>query len=117
MSGHISPQLAASAGAIEFLAESKALGFKHPGQLIAQRARAAFDARTPTTTETTGAAVWRRMDLVTRTVAVMTASDAPGDARVIAWQSWDAFSDAEKGKLGAFLRHMHRQTADAIALR
>lgn len=117
MSGPLPQALAQSAGQIAFLAESKALGLAHPGQLIARRARENLEARQPTGAETTGARVWRGMGLAMRTTLVMIASDQPGDPRVIAAQSWEAFSAADRIALGALCRQWARELTGAECLR
>jgi hypothetical protein len=103
MSGALSHQLAQAAGTIALRAEAASRGLTL-GHIVAERARKTLAAREGREAETQAGRTWREMNMRTRTVLVMLASEQEGDPRSIAMQPWASFSSNDQCAMGAAAR-------------
>jgi hypothetical protein len=115
MSGALSPQLSAAAGAAALVAEQMASGLSMP-VFVRRRVHERMARRAPIERDSLPARTWRAMSIPVRTAFVMLSIDTQRDPREVALQSWDSFSDADKSTLAAIAREFHTETRDARAL-
>lgn len=112
MSGRMPPALQATTTAIALRAEADARGISIP-RLIAQRTREALKERER---DSLPGQTWRAIGLHVRTTLVMLASTRQGDARELARQPWESFSDDDRASMAACARELQRELKGAACL-
>lgn len=89
---------------------------KSPGRLIAERVRADLAACAPSARDSLPARTWAAIPITVRLPMVMLATDAQGDARRLAAQPWESFSERDRLSLASFAREFSAGLRDAACL-
>lgn len=98
-------------------AEAESLGIS-VGRLIERNARKKLAERQKGagSAESLPGRTWRAMDIRTRTVLVMLASESAGDPRAYAGKAWEALTAADQLSIAACARELGRDLRRATCL-